>query len=177
MEDEQINRHFTLVHPENLKSEYRKFINLILGILIFSILLTLVRGWTFHLLLDDFMATFFITFAAIKFIHLEDFVVTYRTYDLLSQKIRPWAYFYPFVEAILGFAYLLIYKSVSLNLITMLILGIGGYSVWRALYNNKRERRRFRCACLGTFIKLPLSTVSLVENGLMFVMAALMILI
>lgn len=176
MED-QLQRHFTHVHPENLKNEYRKFIWLIIGIVVVSIGLTLIRTWSTRQLLDDFMAIFFITFASFKFINLENFVITYRSYDKLSQKIRPWAYLFPFIEAILGFAYLLEYRSFSLNLITMLITGIAGYSVWQTLYANRRQRRRFRCACLGNVIKLPLTTVSFVEDGLMLVMAALMLFI
>lgn len=168
---------FTHIHPTNLKGEYRKFALVIFSITALSVAVTLVRHWSARQLLDDFMAIFFITFACFKFIHLEDFVLTYRTYDKLSQRIRPWAYIFPFIEAILGFAYLLEYRSSSLNLITLLVTAAAGYSVWKVLYANRSHRSRFRCACLGNVIKLPLTTVSFVEDGLMFAMAALMLFI
>jgi hypothetical protein len=36
-------------------------------------------------------------------------------------------------------------------------------------------RRKIQCACLGTFFDLPMSTVTLVEDALMAVMALVMI--
>jgi hypothetical protein len=34
------------------------------------------------------------------------------------------------------------------------------------------QKRKIRCACLGTVFNLPMSTVTLVEDGLMIAMAA-----
>jgi hypothetical protein len=38
------------------------------------------------------------------------------------------------------------------------------------------NKRKIRCACLGTVFNLPMSTVTLVEDGLMVAMAAFAIL-
>ncbi len=161
------------VHPEKSKREYQKFGLVIAGITITSILLTLIRGWEFKLLLNDFMAIFFVVFASFKFINLELFAQTYRTYDIVTQKIPAWGYVFPFVEIFLGFSYLLTEAPPLLNIATMIITGVASIGVWK----ETRRKSDFVCACLGTVIRLPLSTVSLVEDVLMFVMAATMLLI
>lgn len=160
------------IHPENTPREYRKFYGIIGAILVVAVALTLIRGWTFRLFLNDFMAIFFITFAGFKFVNLEEFAMSYRTYDVIAKHIRPWAYAFPFIEALLGFSYLLLTDDPKLlHLITLVITGIASYGVLKEV----RRKSDFVCACLGTVIKLPLTTVSLVEDLLMFAMAAVML--
>lgn len=165
------------VAPLENRREYYKFAGVIFGIFIVSVLLTYWRGWTFQKFLEDFMAVFFITFAAFKFVNIEMFAMTYRTYDVITKKFPAWGYVFPFVEGGLGFAYLLTTKNVTLNLLTMLITGVAGYGVWQEIRLSKNSRRRghFMCACLGTVIRLPLSKVSFVEDFAMFIMAAIML--
>jgi hypothetical protein len=169
--------HDHTIHSENLGREYLKFALILLFIATTSVLLTMVRGWTTRQFANDFMAIFFVTFASFKFIHLELFALTYRTYDVVAKKFPAWGYLFPFVEMFLGFAYLLSNKNNRLNLLTLVITGVAGYGVWKTVYAKNRPRSRFHCACLGTVIKLPLSTVSFTEDVLMFVMAAAMLLI
>jgi hypothetical protein len=154
------------------KREYVKFALVIAGIFIASLLITWSRGGGFVRFLNDFMATFFITFAAFKFINLEMFVAAYRGYDILAKNFRPWAYMFPFIEAILGFAFLLTHHNQKLEIVTIIITGIAGYGVVKEL----RKKSKIMCACLGTVIRLPLSKVSFVEDFLMLVMAAGMLL-
>ena len=155
------------------REEYKKLGYVLLGILIVSSLLTFVRGIELSRFLADFMAVFFITFAAFKFYDLEGFAHAYRSYDILAAHIRPWGYIFPFIEAFLGFWYLLSEGPNNLNVITMLVTGIAAVGV----YKEVKRKSRFHCACLGTFIRLPLSRVSLVENVTMFVMAFVMLFI
>ena len=157
--------------PEETPREYKKLALIILGITIGAGLLTWVRGWYLSQFFNDFMAIFFITFAGFKFINIEAFALIYRSYDLISQKFKAWSYIFPFVEAILGFAYLLTIKTAGLDIVTMLITGVSGYGVWKAVNEQKQKGSKFQCACLGTTIKLPLSTISFLEDGLMFAMA------
>lgn len=160
------------IHPEETTREYVKFAAVIVSIFLVSIGITTLRGgWTDNRFANDFMAVFFMTFATFKFINLELFVVTYRTYDLLSQKFRPWAYMFPFIEAFLGLGYFISTDAWQLNLLTLLVTGTAGYSVYKAL----TKKSKFFCACLGTFIRLPLTKISFVENAAMFVMAAIML--
>jgi hypothetical protein len=153
--------------------EYKKLRKVITGILLVSVTLSLIRGIGLSRLMADFMAVFFITFAAFKFYDIEAFAHGYRNYDLLAKRIRPWGYIYPFIEAFLGFWYLLSEGPAKLNILTMLITGTAALGV----YKEVRRKSRFHCACLGTFIRLPLSRVSLIEDVSMFVMAAIMLFI
>lgn len=165
------DHHADHVHPEESKREYTKFALVLLAILVVSIGITTLRGWGGNRFANDFMATFFITFAAFKFINIEVFAITYRTYDKIAQNFRPWAYMFPFIEAFLGLAYFISTDAWQVNLLTMIITGTAGYSVFLAL----KRKSKFHCACLGTFIKLPLTKVSFVENFAMFIMATIML--
>src|SRR5262245_52692991 len=89
------------------REEYKKLGYVLLGILLVSSMLTFIRGIALDRFLADFMAVFFITFAAFKFYDLEGFAHAYRNYDVLAKRIRPWGYIYPFIEAFMGFWYLL----------------------------------------------------------------------
>jgi hypothetical protein len=158
-------------HAVETKEEYRKFYKVIFGIFAVATLLSLIRGWDINRAMADFMAVFFITFAAFKFQNIEEFAHTYRTYDLLASRIRPWGYIYPFIEAFLGFWYLLSSGPTWLNLLTIAVTGTAAYGVYKTL----QQKRQFHCACLGTFIKLPLSKITLTENLTMMIMAAFML--
>lgn len=153
--------------------EYKKFAGVIGGILAVSLLLGWARGWGLERFFSDFMAVFFITFATFKFINMENFVGAYMGYDIIAKRFKLWAYAYPFVEGVLGVAYLLFDNSNTLNLITLLITSTGAVGVWQEL----RNKSNIMCACLGTFIKLPLSKVSFVEDFGMSAMALLMLIL
>ncbi len=174
MHDEHEIHHIHLDEGvEESPQEYKKFAGVVGLILAISLLLGWARGWGLERFLSDFMAVFFISFAAFKFINMENFVGAFRGYDVIAKRFVFWAYAYPFVEGTLGVAYLLFDNSNTLNVITILITGIGALGVWKELRNESN----IMCACLGTFIKLPLSKVSLVEDFGMFAMALLMFLL
>ncbi len=113
-----------------------------------------------------FMASFFITFAGFKFIDLRGFAASFVNYDLIASRIPAYGLLYPFLEAGLGIGYLLAPGDL-LNAATLVLMSIGALGVLKQL----RSGRRIRCACLGTYIKLPLSTISLTEDLVMGAMA------
>ena len=55
--------------------------------------------------------------------------------------------------------------------IALFIGGIGAWSVFKAVYIDKRE---LKCACVGGDSKVPLGFVSLTENLMMVAMAVWM---
>ncbi len=160
-------------HHANSSKEYTKFGLVLFGILVTSILVTTLRGWGGSRFANDFMAVFLMTFAAFKFVNIEEFALTYRTYDVISQRLRPWPYVFPFIEAFLGIGYFISTDAWQINVLTLFITGTAGYGVWKAL----KRKSQFHCACLGSFIKLPLTKVSFVENAAMFVMSAIMLVV
>jgi hypothetical protein len=113
-----------------------------------------------------FMAGFFLVFAGFKLMDLRGFAKGYATYDLLAQRLFAYGYAYPFVELAFGLAMLAGIAAPALLGAEVVVMGFSGVGV--ALKVAKRER--FRCACLGTFLKLPLTSITLLED---FGMAAL----
>jgi hypothetical protein len=57
------------------------------------------------------------------------------------------------------------------NIFTALLMAVSLAGVLRAVLS----KRQIRCACLGTVFNLPMSTVTVIEDGLMFVMAVIML--
>jgi hypothetical protein len=57
------------------------------------------------------------------------------------------------------------------NLATLILMLVGAVGVLKALLN----KRAIRCACLGTALNLPMTTITLVEDLGMAAMAAIML--
>jgi glutaredoxin len=121
-------------------------------------------------------ARWFISFsmcvlAILKLQNIETFSGMFLGYDLLARRWVPYAYLYPFAEALAGVlmaADRLPWLSIP---IAAVIGGIGAVSVFKAVYLDKRE---IKCACVGGGNNVPLGFVSLTENLMMLAMAAWM---
>jgi hypothetical protein len=114
----------------------------------------------------NFMAWFFVIFALFKLVDLPGFAGGYSTYDLLAQKWFGYGYLYPFIELGFGLTMLAGFHPDWLLWKEFAVMAFSGLGV--AIKLARRER--FQCACLGTFLKVPLTKVTLVED---FGMAAL----
>ena len=120
--------------------------------------------------------TWFVAFsmavlAILKLQDVERFSTMFLNYDLLARRWVPYAYLYPFGEAlaaVLMSAGVLTWLSVPLALV---IGGIGAVSVIKAVYLDRRE---LKCACVGGATTVPLGFVSLTENLMMVAMAVWM---
>jgi heavy metal-binding protein/methylamine utilization protein MauE len=117
--------------------------------------------------MTTFMAGFFLVFAGFKLLDLKGFADGYATYDLLARRMGAYGYAYPFIELLLGLAYLVQFRLPITNIITVVVMTFSGLGV--ALKVAKREP--FTCVCLGTVFKVPLTTVTLVEDFGMALMA------
>lgn len=131
------------------------------------------RDFTLHSLMTWFMGGFFLVFSFFKLLDLNGFVDAYRSYDILAKASPAWAYAYPFIELALGVGYVANWNPVILNSVTLIVMLIGSIGVLRALL----RRSAIRCACLGTALKLPMTTVTLMEDLGMAAMAAVMLVI
>jgi len=120
-----------------------------------------------------FMAGFFIVFAFFKLLNLSGFANSYAMYDVVAKRIKTWGYIYPFIELALGLAYLINFNPLITNLATLLILGIGTIGVVK----SNLSKKQIKCACLGDVFNLPMSTVTIIENVSMLLMAAAMLFI
>lgn len=125
-----------------------------------------------HAFLRYFMTGFFLVFAGFKLIDLEGFAEGYSTYDLLAQRWYGYGYVYPMIELAFGLAMLIGIESKGLFLAEFVVMLFSGVAV--AIKIAKKER--FQCACLSTFLKVPLTKVTLVEDFGMAALALLMLL-
>lgn len=147
---------------------------LILGYLLGASVLVQVGaggGVSAHETMRYFMAGFFLVFSFFKLLGLQAFADAYAGYDLLAARWRSWGLIYPFVELALGVAYLVNWNPLLTNAITLVVMGFSAIGVIRAVL----DRRRIRCACLGAVFQLPMSTVTIVEDVGMVLMAGWML--
>jgi hypothetical protein len=87
---------------------------------------------------------------------------------VVARRIPAYGYAYPFIELLLGAAYVTGFQPLATNLMTLVVMAVSSAGVIQSLL----AKRTIRCACLGTVFNLPMSTVTLVEDGLMVAMAA-----
>lgn len=129
--------------------------------------------FTLPTFMNGFMGGFFLVFSFFKLLDLSGFAASYRTYDLVAAGWPNWGYMYPFIELVLGVAYVTTALPGLTNSVTLVLMVVGAVGVLKALL----DKRQIRCACLGTVLKLPLTQVTLAEDIVMAVMAAVMLLL
>lgn len=127
-----------------------------------------VMQWMQH-----FMAGFFLVFSFFKMLNLKGFTESYVMYDILAKRIPAWAYLYAFVELALGIAYTVNFNPFVTNIVTALVMSVSIIGVLQTVLNKKK----IQCACLGAVFNLPMSTVTIIEDGLMIMMSIVMLII
>jgi copper chaperone CopZ len=123
-----------------------------------------IMGW-----MTNFMAGFFLVFSFFKFLDLRGFADAFSSYDIIAKRFPFYGMIYPFLELALGLAFLFRFEPYAANLSSFILMGVGSIGVAQAVLAGSK----IRCACLGTVLNLPMSTITLVENGLMIVMSVL----
>ena len=92
-------------------------------------------------------------------------------YDIVAKNWRGWGYVYAFIELGLGLAFLTGLSPVVTNGVTLGVMSISLIGVMQTVLN----KRKIKCACLGDVFNLPMSTITIIEDGLMIVMSAAML--
>jgi len=118
-----------------------------------------------------FMGIFFLVFGTFKLIKLKDFAQAYSEYDLIAKKFKVYGFIYPFLEILLGIAYLMNWNPTITNSVTLVLMLVSAAGV----FNELRKGRTIVCACLGTVFKVPMTYVTLAEDLLMALMALMML--
>ena len=119
-----------------------------------------------------FIATAMCLLAMLKLQDVDRFATMFLGYDLLAQRVVPYAYAYPYAELGAGALMLADVADFVSAPLALLIGTIGAASVFKAVYLDRRE---LRCACVGSGGNVPLGFVSLMENLMMIGMAAAML--
>jgi hypothetical protein len=161
-----------MIDGESSPTEYLKLGTVITGVILISLLLNTAfdnGGWLEYLRL--FMGVFFVGFASFKFAGYSMFALMFAGYDVIAKRYRLYSYLYPFIELGLGILYLANVLPIIRDVVTIVIMGVSVVGVTQEL----KKRSGIHCACLGNVIKLPLSTVSFIEDAGMGLMAFLMV--
>jgi copper chaperone CopZ len=124
-------------------------------------------GW-----MNYFMAGFFLVFSFFKLLDLQGFADSYSTYDIIAKRWKTWGFIYVFIELLLGISFLLQINPLLTNGVAFVVMSISIIGVLLSVLS----KRIIRCACLGSVFNLPMSTITIVEDALMIVMSATMIL-
>ena len=160
---------------EQAKSWFETYkpILLILGFvtLVASVMQINKGGFDVMQFMQHFMAGFFLVFSFFKFLDLKGFAESYAMYDVIAKRIPAWGYIYPFVELGLGLAFCINYQPNLTNIVTLIVMSISIIGVLQSVLNKKK----IQCACLGAVFKLPMSSVTIIEDGLMIAMSAAML--
>ena len=118
-----------------------------------------------------FMAGFFIVFSFFKFLNLAGFAESYAMYDVLSERIKGYGLVYPFIELLIGVAYLTNFEPEITYMITVFLISFSSIGVIQSVL----DKRKIKCACLGAVFNLPMSKITIIENLTMVVMASVML--
>lgn len=115
-----------------------------------------------------FISFSMVVLALLKLQNVEMFATMFLNYDLLAKRWVPYSYIYPYAEGLAGI--LMVAGALSwLSVPVALFIGtIGAFSVFKAVYVDRRE---LKCACVGGSSNVPLGFVSLTENLMMAAMA------
>lgn len=166
------NKNNTVDLPEVKISTYHPLILIVTFIIGISLLAQYpFQDFDWMLWMRHFMAGFFIVFAFFKILNVKGFANSYQMYDIVAAKWKTWGFIYPFVELALGISYLINWNPFLTNLTTVVVLGVSSIGVIK----SNLDKRKIKCACLGDVFNLPMSTVTIVEDITMVVMAALML--
>ena len=117
------------------------------------------------------MGGFFLVFSFFKLLDLKGFAMSYKSYDIPTKIWPTFGFIYPFIELILGILYLKNIAPIATNIFTFLLMSISILGVIISV----RKKQTIKCACLGTGFNLPMSTITIIEDGLMILMAGYMI--
>jgi len=154
-------------------STYLPVISIYVSAVILSVLLAMMTGMRgAHMLMLYFMGFTFLSFGFFKVLDVSAFADGYQDYDIIAKKSRLYALLYPFIELLLAGLYLADIGGIYRDAFTLILMVVGSLGVFKKL----QAKEEIPCVCLGVVFKLPMTKVTLFENGLMSLMALSMLL-
>ena len=129
--------------------------------------LMLTKGDSMALFMTNFMGLFYLVFGFFKFLDYKGFPASFGQYDPIAKHFKLYGWLYPFIETLLGIMFLYQIELAIALWVTIIILGITTVGVAQQLF----QKNKIQCACLGTALNLPMTEATLIENGIMLIMA------
>lgn len=172
---DEISQYSVSHSSENKTTSWKRYMPLIviISLILLTSLTISLKDFQISALISNFMIGFFLVFSGFKLMDLKGFAEGYSTYDLLAKKWFGYGYIYPFIELFFGLGMILLADVNWLLWTELFVMTFSGLGV--ALKIAKKEK--FQCACLGTFLKVPLTKVTLIEDFGMAGLALLMLII
>lgn len=168
-----IHHNETLEQTKSWFTTYKPVLLIFLYITVVTLLFQISNHhFDFMQWMRHFMAGFFLVFSFFKMLNLKAFAESYVMYDIIAKKIPVWAYVYAFVELALGIAYVINFNPFITNLATTIVMTASIIGVLQTVLN----KQKIQCACLGAVFNLPMSTITIIEDGLMIIMSVAMLL-
>ena len=121
--------------------------------------------------MNFFMGIYFIVFGFSKIIDLKNFPKSFAMYDPIASNFSFYGWAYPFVELALGVMLISQFFPFIAIVSTIILLSITTFGVIKVLMSDTE----IECACLGTWMKLPMTKATFIENFIMLFMAAWML--
>jgi hypothetical protein len=156
------------VRPEAAEISYAPVVAVFLTAGLMSLVLAAGVG--------GFMGFAICLLAMLKLMDVQAFAASFRKYDLLSQRWRPWGRLYPGIELLVGLGVLLQPEPTAaaqlVGAVAVWLGAMGMVSVGKAVFI---DHLALNCACVGGNSKTPLGAVSFAENLIMAAMGAVML--
>lgn len=150
---------------------YRPVLTIFFYITVVTLSVTFVNGYSLMVWMNYFMAGFFIVFSFFKLLNIQGFAESYAMYDIIALRWKTWGYVYAFLELALGLAFLTGFMPLLTNTVTFAVMSISIIGVLKSVIDKKK----IKCACLGDVFNLPMSTITIIEDGTMIIMSLAMI--
>jgi cation transport ATPase len=174
LSEKAVEHHNDFLEEEEAPKTWLQTYKPILLIFAYILAVSVIAGssgdqFHWHLAMRVFMAGFFLVFSFFKMLNLQGFADSYIMYDVIARKFKSWAYMYAFIELGLGLAFAMNIYPVITNAITLVVMSVSIIGVLQTVLN----KRSIQCACLGAVFNLPMSTVTIIEDGLMIAMSGI----
>lgn len=130
-----------------------------------------LENFEIEMFLHNFMTGFFLVFSFFKLLDIKSFAESFQMYDLLAAKLPVYGKVYPFIELGLGILCLIHFQLYYVYLADIIIMGFGALGVIKSVL----DKRKIRCACLGSVFNLPMSTITIIENSLMVMIGIILL--
>lgn len=121
-----------------------------------------------------YMGIFMLSFAAIKLLDYKMFVLAFSTYDFVAKRYKAYARIYPFIILGLAGLYLIDMLPYFRNISTLIVASVASIGVIQDVFI---KRNQLSCGILGKVVRMPFTTMSLVESAALVVLSALSLLL
>jgi hypothetical protein len=121
--------------------------------------------------MSHLMGWVLICFGVIKLSDVVGFANGFAKYDPLARRSVVYAQVYPFLEITLGILFILQLLIFPTTFITLFIYSASLYGALQSMM----KKETLHCVCLGTYFRLPLSNVTIIEASFMILMCLWML--